>query len=190
VAGIAVTLWVQSVITSRSEEKDTALYLNTLKLEFEENCNIIDSTLIPAMEKTTDYIRYISTHDKRTSHPDTIQSYIYVYRNVISVTYQYDAFEMFKISGNMRFVKDKKLLRSIWSIYANLKMQENWIDNYYREKMEEITKDSQMEAEGKPAGIPMYNFYCTFSNNGEVEYNIMRIAKHTSSEMKEIMSAI
>ncbi|MDR0506440.1 MAG: hypothetical protein LBH32_06450 [Dysgonamonadaceae bacterium] len=37
VAGIAVTLWVQSWLTTRSEKKDMALYMNALKLEMEYN---------------------------------------------------------------------------------------------------------------------------------------------------------
>jgi hypothetical protein len=189
VAGIAVTLWVQSGLNHRSEQKDTALYLNILKQELEDNCIIIDN-LIGTMERVKSYIHYISAHDEKTLHPDTIQQYWHVFHEMPGYGYLYDAFEMFKTSGNMRFISDKELLRSIWSIYYSMRAQDEWIALYYRKKMEEVTKENQMEAEGKPPVIPMYNFYFTFSNKGEVESNFIQNAEGLLPLIKEALADI
>lgn len=183
VAGIAVTLWLQSLLTSNSERNDTKLYLNALKMELQNNRLCTDSALIPAMEKTMRYINYII--DAKTVHPDSIRNYIYVYNNISSYTFYFDAFEMFKTSGNMRFITDKKMLQSIWETYGDLKRTEAWIAKYYQEKLEELRKDNQREMEGKPVAIPMYNFYINYSCKGDIEYNVLRNCKGMSGEIAE-----
>ncbi|MDR1371407.1 MAG: hypothetical protein LBJ72_14995 [Dysgonamonadaceae bacterium] len=189
VASIAVTLWVQSELNYRNEKKDTALYLNILKQEMEDNCIIIDN-LIVTMEKTKHYIHYISAHDEKTLHQDTIQQYWSVFHEIPYYGYMYDAFEIFKTSGNMRFISDKELLRLIWGIYHMMKAQDEWIALYHQKKMEEVTKENQMEAEGKPPVIPMYNFYFTFSNKGEIESNFIQNAEGLLPLIKEALADI
>ncbi|GHT61782.1 hypothetical protein FACS189451_04560 [Bacteroidia bacterium] len=190
VVGIAVTLWVQSWLTSRSQKNDTALYLTALKLEMERNCMILDSVLIPTMEKTMKYTRYISMHDKNQLNQDTIRSYIYVYQNIRDISFLSSAFEMFKTSGNMRFVANKDLLQSIWSIYSGISGFEKWINKYYQDKWEELKKEILLETEGKPVAIPMYDFYRITSQEDGIDDNILHNSKIYSNQLKEIISEI
>ncbi|MDR1199274.1 MAG: hypothetical protein LBK94_09750 [Prevotellaceae bacterium] len=187
VAGIAVTLGVQDWLAIRNEKKDTALYLNTLKLELEDNCTTIDS-VISVMEETTNYARYITTHDAKSVHPDTMQRYLPVYNNIMAVKFNYDAFEMFKTSGNMRFMVDKEALRSIWSAYGELKILEELCALYSHEKLEALKTEMQMKRAGKPIGIPLYDF--SLGAGGEIVSGIIMVCKDYSLEIKEVISDI
>lgn len=187
VAGIAVTLWIQSLLTNHSERKDTKLYLNALKMELHSNRVCLDSILLPSMEASMRYVEYILAHDVKTANPDTLRKYKYVYHHIAMPSYFYDAFEMFKTSGNMRFITDKEMLQSIWSVYSDLKRFDAWICKYYDEKLEEVRKDNRMEVYGKSAAIPMYDFYMSYSGKGEIEYNIVRNCKGISADITETL---
>ncbi|MDR1348380.1 MAG: hypothetical protein LBJ63_08170 [Prevotellaceae bacterium] len=187
VAGIAVTLYVQNRATVQNEKKDTALYLNALKLELEDNCTTID-TVISIMEETTSYAHYITTHDAKSVHPDTMQRYWLVYNNIMVIKFSYDAFEMFKTSGNMRFIVDKEVLRSIWTAYGELKILEDVCALYYQKKMEPLMAEIQMQREGKPIGIPLYDF--SLGVGGEIVSAIIGDCKEYSSKIEKVISNI
>ncbi|GAB6007866.1 hypothetical protein [Dysgonomonas reticulitermitis] len=181
VAGIAVTLSLNSWITGLNEKKDTILYLNAIKLELEENFKDIDNDVIPSMEKSTNYARYLLSHDKKSLNQDTIQNYKYVYHNILIHTYKSNAFEMFKTSGNMRFIKDKEVLRSIWEAYSDMEQLKLVLDMYFQQKKEEGFKEYLLEMEGTPVSIPMYNFYMS-----EFDLEVLRICNNASEKLKAI----
>jgi hypothetical protein len=159
VAGIAVTLYVNSWVTNQSEKRDTVCYLNALKLEMEENTEIINN-MITMFEDAECYVHYISSHDRKSLNRDSLKNYKEIYYQLYSYTPMTSAFEMFKSSGSMRFIDNKETLQSIWHVYSDIENLKKNIDYYYQQKEKEREKDLQYWREtGKPVDVPMYNFY-------------------------------
>ncbi|MDR1983441.1 MAG: hypothetical protein LBQ28_01250 [Prevotellaceae bacterium] len=185
VAGIAVTLWAQNLLISHSEEKDIAFYLNALKMELQYNIDKIDAE-IEYMEKSVAYARYLLSHDKEMLNPDTIQSYgKNIVYNLVFYMPRTSAFEMFKSSANMRLIKDKEVLQSIWNAYALVDRYSQINEIYYQEKKSEFNIDRDLERQGKPVTIPMYYFYTS-----GLDSNILQVDNEIAQAMKEILSRL
>jgi hypothetical protein len=159
VIGIAITLSVSNWLSGRSEKKDMTLYLNAVKLEMEENLVEL-GWLTGKIEEEVSYSNYLLSHDKNALHSDSLQYYAPRSYSIRGMSSTSNAFEMFKTSGSMRFIKDKDILLSIWDAYYNLEMCEFQLVNYHnKEKYEEVKKEMQLKKEGKPVAVPMYDFY-------------------------------
>ena len=165
VIGVAITLSASNWITNRNEKRDMSLYLNAIKLELEENKKELDE-VEKNMQGSVRYADYLNSHDKKLLNADTIRTYVNDYYGIYSITVKTNAFDMFKISGNMRFVDDKELLITIWDAYATLNKIEKLFDLYSQMKLEEIKKAILppkslllFSDEEILKNIPMYNFY-------------------------------
>ena len=160
VAGIAVTLYVNEQVTNRNEKRNLKLYLSTIKLEMENNLGNIEWQ-INILQKSIGYTNYLNSNDKQSLHPDTIKSYncdggYYYYA---SFEYKQTAFEMFKISGVMRFMDNRNLLHDIWNVYNGLSGLKEGVYEYNHMKLEEIKKEILTSEKKDKDFIPMYNFY-------------------------------
>ncbi|MDR0421081.1 MAG: hypothetical protein LBH30_06515 [Prevotellaceae bacterium] len=186
VIGIAITLSANNWLTARSEKKDMALYFNAVKLELETNLHDLE-WLTGAIEKEINYSMYLLSHDKNTLDPDSIQYYADDYYLLNSVMTLSNAFEMFKISGSMRFVKDKEVLLSLWNAYIRIEETKMDMDIHNREKYEEIKKEKMLEQAGKPVAVPMYDFYTL-----RLEYTlgVLYGCKNTKSTLEEALAKI
>ena len=167
VIGVAITLSASYWITSKNEERNTTLYLNSIKLELLENKNTFDEA-VKQLESCVKYANYLRSHDKKSLCPDTIKAYSYTYYTSSSIIIKTNAFYMFKTSGNMRLMKDKELLLSIWDSYAKLDKLTQSFDKLIERKLEDIMKETQLISlpdndslsdEKILKNIPMYNFY-------------------------------
>jgi hypothetical protein len=187
VIGIAITLSVNNLLTTRSEKKDIRLYLNAVKLELEANLSDMD-WLTEVVEKEVGYSRYLLSHDKKALDHDTIQYYASNYYNLSSVLTLSNAFEMFKASGSMRFVKDKEVLLSIWTAYVWIEeVKMNLMNVFHKEKHEEIKKEKMLEQAGKPIAVPMYDFYTL---RMEYTLGLLHECKNIKSVLKEALAKI
>lgn len=75
-------------------------------------------------------------------------------------------------------VKDKEFLMSIWRTYSQLSFVKNHIDTFYnKNKLEEISKGIQLEKEGKPVSIPLYDFFISPNDHTENLQQICEISK-------------
>ena len=167
VIGVAITLSAGYWITNRNEKRDMALYLNTIKLELEENKKNINET-IERVQSSVKYSNYLRSHDKKSLNPDTIKAYSPTYHDVSTIIIKTNAFDMFKTSGNMRLVDDKELLLSIWDAYAVLGETADGFNMFMRVKLEDIQKEyhlfslfdiALLSAEEILKNVPMYDFY-------------------------------
>ncbi|MDR0732923.1 MAG: hypothetical protein LBF08_02505 [Dysgonamonadaceae bacterium] len=184
VIGIAITLSVNNLLTTRSEKKDMALYLNAVKLELETNLGELE-WLTETVEKEVSYSRYLLSNDKNALHPDTIRFYAQSISAILPVR---NAFEMFKTSGSMRFVKDKAILLSIWAAYYDLDGLEMHLDKYHNnEKYAELTKEMQLKREGKPIAVPLYDFY---TSRAEYTLSLLQNCKSAKSSLEEAIAKI
>ncbi len=163
VIGVAITLAANNWITNRNAEKDTALYLEAIKLELEENKRALEDANDNLVQNSINYSNYLRLHDKKEMNIDTL---IYYWGNVAfnstPITFKFSAFEMFKTSGNMRLVKNKELLLSLWNTYAELAERKRGLEEMMNLKTEEMKKYFYLNSLPREALLkdpPMYNFY-------------------------------
>lgn len=187
VIGIAITLGINNWLTVRNEKKDMQLYLDAVKFELEAISHDVDRRLA-ITEKEAGYTRYLVEHDAKALDPDTIKHYSNFCYEISSVSYISNAFDMFKTSGSMRFIKDKDFLMHIWRAYSQLDFLKNHIDTFYnKNKLEETNKEIQLEKEGKIINIPLYDFYMSPYDHTD---NLLRLCKITKEVLQETISII
>jgi len=185
VIGVAITLFASYWITNSNEKRDMALYLNAVKLELKENIKSLDNeaTFLEDWEK---YARYLSSRDKKSIHKDSIREWGYPGLGTVhNIVFQTSAFEMYKVSGAMRLLKDKELLQSIWKSYLNLEVTKDMLDSYYKLKMDECVKANQLGLAGKTSSIPLYDFFYSYANFGALE-----ACQESSKELKVTVAEI
>ena len=140
VIGVALTLSASVWITNRNEKKDLALYLNTIKLELEENIRLLDENNIYVIQPALKYADYLRSHDKKSLNLDSLKYHILTVYNMTSITIKTSAFDMFKTSGFMRLTDNKDLLLSVWDSYTTLVDVKRIFDKYSDMKTEEAKK--------------------------------------------------
>ena len=167
VIGVFITFIISFWVYNRNNEKDLNEYLTTVKLELETNAKNVKG-YARYLQKSVDYANYLALHNKKSMNKDSLYYYsrsdengcgafnIYLYSAI-----QTQAFEMFKISGAMRQIKDKELLLSLWETYNQLDDLKLFLDICFQTKREEAMKELQLIVNGKPSAIPMQTFYAT-----------------------------
>jgi hypothetical protein len=185
VIGIAITLSVSSRLATRGEKKDMELYLNAVKIELEKNLEGV-VWMMKMAEEEVNYSNYLLSHDKNALDPDTIRQYdSYAIRSNTVIS---NAFEMFKTSGSMRFIKNKEVLLAIWDAYSNLEKEEIQVDLYHnKDKFEELKKEMQLKKEGKPVAVPMYDYY---TSPIEYSFQLLRRSKLVKAALEETIVKI
>jgi hypothetical protein len=164
VIGVAITLSVTLWISRKSEKRDLNLYLNAVKMEMEENINVLNN-YIKFTRFEIKYSNYLLSIDRKSLNVDTLFYYVEnCFSNQI-FSFKTYAFEMFRTSGNMRLIEDKELLLTLWRVYDNLSMLTKILDDYSQIKLEEMKKDlllfdiNNFTPETFKNITPMYNFY-------------------------------
>ena len=191
VIGVAITLSASNWISSISERKNLALYLNTLKIELEENAKSFDHYAIQ-LQKSVRYANYIQSNDEKSINQDTI---IYYARSdndglgwaIIQpqTIFNKNAFEMFKTSGSMSQVDNKELLMSIWGVYGYMENIQLFLDMCFQRKGEEVTKEWYLRKEGKQIIVPMQFFYST-----DLPHQMALNCERVSEKIKEVVSKL
>ena len=183
VVGVAITLSVGVWINSANNKKDIRLYLDAIKLELEENLNTIEEVM-NHWRRSVKYANYLRSNNKESLKQDSIWSYgMNTFYGFQYVKFSTTAFEMFKISGSMRLMNDKKLMLSICTAYEGLSILELYLDECRKFKTDEMIKD--MEDTSKWP-IPMYNFFAKTS----VPDGVMQFSTKYSELIKETVSTL
>ena len=191
VIGVAITLSVSVWINNRNEKRNLVLYLNALKLELEGNAESFDD-YAKWLQKSVRYANYIRSNDEKSLNQDTIAFYRQsdnsgcgwgnIQSNTIVIT---NAFEMFKTSGAMLQVEDKKLLMFIWGVYSEMENVQSFLDMCFQRKNEESTKEWYLKADGKPVAVPMQFFY-----SSSLPYAMVRNCEQVSEMIRETISKL
>ena len=142
--GVAITLLASNIIGNSKDKRDMTLFLNTIKLELEENIRLLDETNLYVIQPAMNYRNYLISHDKTELDVDSLKNQSMYYGgtiyNATSLTIKTNAFDMFKTSGYMRLMDNNDLLLSIWNSYAILVEAKNLFDKYSDMKSEEMRK--------------------------------------------------
>ena len=170
VAGIALTFGIGFWVNMKSNKDDMKLYLEAIKMEMEENAVEFDFQA-QMFNKSVRYANYLRSNNYTSLDKDSLNYYAYTslregegfgYMHLsYPISSMTNAFEMFKVSGTMRQMKDKELLRIIWAVYTEMEVTKSNIINSYKVKEEEAIKELQLNAEGRPVVVPMKIFYST-----------------------------
>ena len=175
VIGIAITLSASYWSTNRNIEKDIALYLDAIKLELEENIRILEDANNNFIQTSVNYSGYLMSQEKKSLNLDSLIFYKNIAFNNSPITVKTNAFDMFKANGNMRLVKDKKLLLSLWDTYAKLAELKQNFEGIQGMKMDEIKKYFYLNSlpdEDLLKNPPLYDFY--------VNMNVPRVQREIS----------
>lgn len=158
VVGIAITLGINSWINHRNSKKEHEQYLNSIKLELRTNIEIIENE-IDLLDGSVNYSRYLLSKNKESLGQDTIQKYQYAITQQRNPKLKYNAFEMFKSSGNMRLISNKDLQLSIWEVYDQIDEFQDEFRAYYQHKGDKLNQEvlSKLGEES----LTMYDFFIT-----------------------------
>jgi len=180
VIGVAITLSIGIWITNGNNKKDIKLYLEAMKLELEENIGLMEE-IIEYWQPSIHYTNYLMSNHKETLSMDSIRSFGVAFYGNRYDNFSTNAFEMFKVSGLMRLMNDKKLIFSICNAYSYLQLLENHLDECRKFKNSEMVKDMEDPSRWK---IPMYNFY----GISGTPKSIVDLSKWTSEMIKITIS--
>jgi hypothetical protein len=108
-----------------------------------------------------------------------------MYYTSLSSVFATNAFEMLKISGFMRQIKDRELLQTIWGIYSVIESVKNNFDMYFQIKAEEVLKCLQFQTERKPIEVPVHVFHIS-----GLPYEMVRQSRQASERIKETLSKL
>lgn len=158
VIGIAITLALNSWLNYTNSKKEHKQYLNMLKLELKTNVEIIENE-IGLLDASANYSHYLLSHDRKSLDSDTIQKYQYAISQLREAKLKYNAFEMFKSSGNMRLISNKDLLLAIWDVYDQIDDFGNEFHAYYKHKGDMLNQEILSKL-GENT-LTMYNFFAT-----------------------------
>lgn len=179
VIGIAITLGISSWINHRNSKKEHEQYLNTLKLELRTNVEIIENE-IDLLDKSVNYSQYLLSKDGESLDPDTIQKYQYAITQLRDPKLKYNAFEMFKSSGNMRLISNKDLQLSIWDVYDKIDDFRDEFRAYYRHKEDLHNQEVLSKLGEKNISLTMYDFFAT-----GYPVNLQKRCKEALKSLKE-----
>lgn len=161
VAGIAVTLYINDIVTRKSEKRDMKLYLNAVKMELESNIKTLDNA-IEDLQPAIRYSQYLQSQHKDSLNKDTLINYVNICFSLDAYAFKTNAFEMFKTSGAMRLVENKDLLQSLWAIYSGFTSLKELMEWNYKTKWEDLQKDLpliDLGGNNELKGALLYNYY-------------------------------
>ena len=190
VIGVAITLSASYWVTNNNAKREMSLSLSMIKLEVEENIRILEETDYHLIQVAMNYSDYLRSHKKESLNLDTLL----FYRNTTAfnntpIKVKSNAFDMFKTSGNMSLVKDKKLLLSLWDLYAKLDNLNRFYETISQLKMDEMKKYFHLNSlpdEELLKNPPMYDFYV----NMYAPHTQRQVVNHTLTSLNETKSML
>lgn len=132
VIGIALTFGGSELMRLRTQRKEASRILSMVKEELQEDLAEIEiqkDRLLDEQAGTTALRPYINTPELIPT--DTLLGHIHVLERIRYLRAETDAFEVFKQSPQIPHVKNKELLRGIFSVYSAMKNCEEQVSIYY-----------------------------------------------------------
>ena len=139
VVGIAITLAGNDWLSNRTEKKELQEYLDAVKFELEDGLEGLNK-LFEFYDKTAKFAEYLLSDEPENLHPDSLDQHIEIIGQIPSMSFNAPSFEMLKMSGTMRLIKDKELLESILNSYTLLGLLKQSSDRYRDRKLDEVYK--------------------------------------------------
>lgn len=186
VAGIAITFTASDWISDRNEKKDLGRYLDAVKLELEENLEIVKEKK-EFYHRSAQFGEYLRSQKKpKDADSDSLKKYNDVSSYIFFMTYKTSAFDMLKMSGAMRLIKDKTLMNSILNSYRMLEEAKYDSDMYINRKVDEIFRTALDNEEIShdirlPQNRRLYSFYT-------IHFDIEEVFKDCDIQLSKTIS--
>lgn len=129
-------------------------------MELRTNVEIIENE-IDLLDRSVNYSRYLLSKNKESLDQDTVQKYQYTITQQRDPKLKYNAFEMFKSSGNMRLISNKDLQLSIWEVYDQIDEFQDEFRAYYQHKGDKLNQEALSKLDEKNSSLTMYDFFIT-----------------------------
>ena len=139
VVGVAITFTGNDWFGSRNEKKEMQGYLDVLQLELEENLKSLNEKHT-FYEHTAKFTQYLNSDEPENLSQDSLKQYRYIIGRIPMISIKTSSFEMLKMSGTMRLIKDKDFLKSILDSYSEMEKVKQANDIYMNRKFDEIFK--------------------------------------------------
>jgi hypothetical protein len=187
VAGIAITLIASDRISNSNEKKDLRRYLSAVKIELEENLEIVKEKR-EFYQKSAQFGNYLRARKIDEIDVDSLRKYNDLTAFIFFLTYKSSSFEMLKVSGVMRLIKDKALLNAIIDCYTMLEETKYDSDMYMNKKTDEVFK-AILENDGPPNDIrdPRYKRLYTFYS---IDFDLETIFKDCSQQIQKALDLL
>jgi hypothetical protein len=143
VGGIVITFGISHLIEVNNNKKDLNEYLLAVKLELQSNLEPLNRAH-DNYKLFAGFEHYLQNNDWSNLHADSVSYYSQSFFYHPTFVPQTSAFEMFKSSGLMRLLKDKKKLQGLWHCYANLEATKEINNSYNQLKDRELDKHSAL----------------------------------------------
>ena len=146
VIGIAITLGANNLINLNKDKEDLQRYLDAVQIEMEMNNELTKYLrekyiLIEACSK------YLNSVEAGKYNVDSLIKHKKAFQATLPIKYSTNAFEMLKISGLMRLIKDDSYFKSIILCYSTINEIEVF-DNALISVQAEIHKKMVFDSSG------------------------------------------
>jgi len=188
VIGITITFALNNWISRTNDEKDLQRYLSAVHAELEYNLEGVHN-MYNYHKRMEDFSSYLRSIKPEHISQDSLQKYSDVIKSRPISIYQTSAFEMLKMSGTMRLIKDKSVFKSIMDIYALLDAG-NKIGEIYFTTRQELLAETALNTPNTtfelvinnfsvPTNRRLYNFHSMENNSSPLFQYIANETKKT-----------
>lgn len=142
IIGVAVTFIGSDWISKQKSKNDLERYLKAVKIELQNNCEIIREKA-EFYRYTGETAHYLMSDLPQNLSKDSLeylmnQGNFGVFSHIFTLTYKTSAFEMLKSSGTMHLISESELFRKIMDCYAQMENIKQESDNYMARKTDVI----------------------------------------------------
>ena len=167
VIGIAITFTGNDWIGDRNEKKAMQGYLDVVKLELEENLKMLNEK-VTFYNHTAEFAQYLISDKPENLSQDSLNQYRYIIGRISTISIKTSSFEMLKISGTMRLIKDKDFLKSVIDSYSQMEEIKHANDIYMNRKFDELfafvldNSSADIQNITAPENKRLFNFFASY----------------------------
>ncbi len=146
IIGVLVTLAITDKVNESSKQKEVKETLQLVQLELQNNLEQLEKMKTIHHEDTR-MLRVFRNHlkDIKAIPADTLMKYPNLFGRILEFNPKKDAYDVFKSSALMQYVKDKVLILELMTCYSALSEIENAIHIYSEMKSEAIQEFKQLD---------------------------------------------
>lgn len=131
VIGIFITFQGSAWIAQKSQRREAAYILSMVKDELVKNRHNVENQLeLLEFEFAGAKAMKPHIHHPESIHPDSLNKYVSIITRVRNYGFVANSFEVLKNSSQFQTIKNKDLLRDLFSVYEELNNFSSGIDSY------------------------------------------------------------
>lgn len=135
IAGIVITFVASDAISEHSKQQEVKKITDMVREELNDNLQSLQflQARLQLEQRLFILIRN-HLHDFSKLPADTLEKYTSLPGNDYTYLFKTQSFDVLKNSGIIPHIRNKDLLRTLFSCYISLETSQHWINNYYASK--------------------------------------------------------